>query len=130
MTYITPDDVALQQEAKRYAARHPMPLIPGFIGNGLLSNGRSFPLLSAQPLPPYQPKLMITKPVTGPVPPPHATTWSPLEQDYVDPPGPGMFLPLQGLGATVTNDVVMGMSATTAGVLLGLMAWWMLRSRR
>lgn len=93
MTYITPDWIALEQEAKRYAARHPMPLVPAFIGNNVLDRGRCFPLLSAQPLPPYSPKVWFTHPVTGAKVPKGANTSSPLERDYVDTTtGPGAFL--------------------------------------
>ena len=121
--YLTPDDVALAQEAKRYAARHPMPLAPRFIGTNALLGRRSFPLLSALPMPPYQPSLMITRPVTGPKVPRGACTASPLERDYVDPPGPGLFL--HGLGeVTLPAKYVVPLIAVIAGL------YWTSRRRR
>ncbi len=99
MTYITPDWVALEQEAKTYWPRPQQS--PRFIG-GWGFRGEVIPLLSEAPLPPLALKVTHTVPVPRPVPRPGLVTTSPFEQDYQDARGPGL-IPgttknLQGLG--------------------------------
>lgn len=120
MTYITPDDVALQAEAKRYAARHPMPQGPAFIG-GRGFRGEVIPLLAAAPIPPLDLKVTKSWKTTNPAPRAPFVTTSPYDQDHQDP-LPGMFL--SGLGEwTVPAKYVGGLAAIGA-------LWWFMRRRR
>jgi hypothetical protein len=121
VTYITPDFVALEQEAKRYAVHHRLPQGPAFSG-GRGFRGEVIPLLAAAPVPPLT--MPITRSWKMRDPPPNfpLVTSSPLEQDYQDA-LPGSML--HGLG-----EVTLPAKYVVPAVLVIAALWWESRRRR